>query len=153
MKLHVNQDTSFDPRLFLVDQELDRGVSLMLEAARRMEQIFESCRKDAKLSKSELRVLLAIRYAPGQSVSQLRTSLAMTTPTFARLIGTLDRDNLIERAQAKTDKRRRQLELSQKGLERTEAIAVAMRDHMRLVYRSAGPDAVHGARRVLDAMK
>lgn len=152
MKLHVNSE-SFDPRLFLVDQELDRGVSLLLEASRRIENIVEDCRKQSKLSKSEFRVLLAIRYAPGRSVSDLRESLSMTTPTFARLIGVLDRADLIERAPAKSDKRRRQLALSQKGIDCTEAVATALRDHMRLVYRSAGPDAVLGARRVLDAIK
>lgn len=152
MAPNVNSPRPFDARLFLVDQELDRGVALMLAGARELSVVVEKTRKAAGLSRAEVQILIAIRYQPGVTVSDLRTSLSMTTPTFARLIGALDKRGLIARDRAESDRRKRKLTLSDAGTTLTTPIAIHLRDRLRKAYRRAGPDAVAGANLLLEAL-
>ena len=148
----VNLNRPFDPRLFLVDQELDRGIGLLLAGGAELSRAAESARHKAGLSKPEMQILMAIRYRPGQTVSELRDALNMTVPTFARILGHLDERDLILREKQVTDARRRALHLSEAGTRVTTDIAVTLRDRLRQAYKEAGPDAVEGARRVLEAL-
>jgi hypothetical protein len=107
MSLPVNLNRPFDPRLFLTDQELDRSAGLLISGASVLAKAAESARKKAGLSKPELQILMAARYRPGLTVSEMRGTLGMTVPTFARIIGKLDERGLIERARETGDARRR----------------------------------------------
>jgi DNA-binding MarR family transcriptional regulator len=148
----VNLNRPFDPRLFLMDQELDRGVGLLLAGASELTRAAEAARRKAGLSKPEMQILMTIRYWPGQTVSALRDSLGMTVPTFARILGQLDQRNLIEKEVGSQDARQRKLTLSDAGVTLTTQLTIVLRERLRLAYRSAGPDAVEGNRRVLDAL-
>ncbi|MCA8902611.1 MAG: winged helix-turn-helix transcriptional regulator [Hyphomonas sp.] len=148
----VNLNRPFDPRLFLMDQELDRGVGLLLAGAAELTRAAEKARRKAGLSKPEMQILMAIRYRPGLTVSEMRESLGMTVPTFARILGALDQRSLIEKAKGTGDGRQRTLALSDAGTTLTTSIAIELRERLRIAYRSAGPDAVAGTRRVLDAL-
>lgn len=141
-----------DPRLYLRDEELERGVGLILAGERALSAAAEDARQAAGLSRSEMQALMAIRFQPGLSVSQLRTHLAATVPTMARIVGTLDERGLIERPRAGRDRRRRALVLSQAGSHITAPLASAMRERLKQAYRKAGPDPVSGARRLLEAL-
>ena len=152
MSAQVNTSSSFDPRLFLRDEELDRGVALMLAGERALTQAAESSRKSAALNNTEMRALMAIRAAPGLTVSELRTKLGATVPTLARILGKLDERGLVRRKKSGRDGRKRKLELSLAGEAVCEPIAIAMRDALRIAYRSAGSDQVAGARAVLEAL-
>ena len=149
----VNLNRPFDPRLFLMDQELDRGVGLLLAGSAELMRAAEEARHKAGLSKPELQILMAVRYSPGQTVGELRDALSMTVPTFARIIGELDKRGLSEREREQaSDKRRRTLNLSDAGTTLTTQITIVLRERLRLAYRAAGPDAVEGARKVMDAL-
>ena len=152
MAVPVNLNRPFDPRLFLMDQELDRAAGLLMAGANALAQAGETARKKAGLSKPELQILMAARYRPGQTVSEMRTSLGMTVPTFARLIGQLDARGLIERARETSDARRRKLTLSDAGTTLTTPIAIEVREHLRLAFRASGPDAAAGVRALLEAL-
>ena len=144
---------SADPRLYLRDEELDRGVGLILAGERALAAAAEPARMSAGLSKSEMQALLAIRYQPGLSVGGLRERLAATVPTLARILGHLDERGLIERPRGGQDRRQRQLTLSPAGEALTAPIALAMRELLKQAYREAGPDQVAGARRLLEALR
>lgn len=152
MSQSVNLTRPFDPRLFLTDQELDRSAGLLISGADELMRVAESSRKSIGLSKPELQILMAIRYRPGQSISQLRTHLGMTTPTFARLLGQLDARGLIARQKEGSDGRRRRLSLSDAGTKLTEPMANEVRERLRLAFRASGPEAVSGARTLLEAL-
>ena len=141
-----------DARLFLIDEEFDRGVGLLLAGERAVFAAMETVREGSGLSKSDMQVLLAIRYAPGLSVTGIREQIGQTVPTFARIIGALDRRGLIERTQSRLDGRRRRLVLSDAGRAATDAAADAMRIVLRAAYRAAGPAHVTGARIMLEAL-
>lgn len=106
----------------------------------------------AKIPPLAARTLIAIRFAPGPSVSALRDQLDATVPTFARILGELDRKGLIERRPSRIDARQRTLYLTTEGKRMTDPSAIAMRNTLREAYRRAGASAVAGARAVLEAL-
>ncbi|MEM1105597.1 MAG: MarR family transcriptional regulator [Pseudomonadota bacterium] len=151
-EVNTPSDRAGDLRLYLRDQELDRGASLILSGERVLTAAAEAARQNAGLSRSQLQMLLSIRQHPGQDVSTLRQRLNLTVPTCARLLGELDREDLIARQRGGGDKRRRMLTLSPKGEAVLGPIMDQIRAALRQAYRSAGPEAVEGARTLLEAL-
>lgn len=152
MSAQVNTSANFDPRLFLRDEELDRGVALILAGERALSAAAETGRRTASLNKTELQALMVIRAKPGLSVSELRELLGATTPTMARILGKLDERGLIRRKKSGQDGRKRRLELSLAGAAISDPIAEAMRNVLREAYRHAGGEQVAGVRAVLEAL-
>ena len=141
-----------DRRLFLRDEELDHGVSLILAAQRQLKATANDVRRTAGLTQSELELLLAIRAWPGRTVGELRDTLFMTVPTFARLLGGLDERGLVRKNRGAIDGRQRQLNLSDAADVLLAPIVDVLRDRLRTAYRLAGAENVAGARAMLDAL-
>lgn len=152
MASDVNPSRPFDPRLFLMDQELDRGVALILGGARTLNRTLETVRTQTGLSKAQIQILMLLRYHAGLTVSDARETLAMTVPTFARLAGELDERGLILRERSHPDGRRHTLSLSDAGISLTTPVAIALRERLRLAFRAAGPNSVAGAQLLLEAL-
>ena len=68
------------------------------------------------------------------------------------MLRTLIADGLVESRVGRSDKRERHLHLTEAGRELEQRLSDAQRARMRAAYRQAGPDAVAGFRRVLEAM-
>ncbi|MEM7767528.1 MAG: MarR family winged helix-turn-helix transcriptional regulator [Pseudomonadota bacterium] len=141
-----------DPRLYLRDEELDRGVGLILEGERALLGAVKEALAASDLPAGEWQILLAIFFRPGRDVSALRQRLGMTVPTFARLLGRLDARGLVDKGRSGSDGRRRVLSLTEPGTERVAPVVDTLRSRLREAYRAAGPEAVSGASRVLDAL-
>ena len=141
-----------DSRLFLRDEELDQGVELILAAQRHLRAAADDVRREARLSESELELLLAMRAKPGQTVGALRSHLFMAVPTFARLLGQLDKRNLIHKQRGSSDSRQRQLYLSDAGEAMMSPITEALGSRLRQAYKAAGAENVAGTRATLDAV-
>lgn len=124
----------------------------MLSAERTLMRQAETLASAENMPPLAARALVAIRFQPGQTVSQLRDHQGATTPTMARILGDLDKRGLVERRKSKRDARARVLHLTDAGNAMTEEAATAMRRAMRTAYRDAGSDAVAGARAVLEAL-
>ena len=86
----------FDPRLFLRDEELDYGIALLLAGERALMKAASEIARDFELPSLAARVMITIRFQPGQTVTALRDNLDTTTPTLARILGDLDERGLIE---------------------------------------------------------
>lgn len=142
-----------DPRLFLRDEDLDRGVGLLLAAERVLARASEPARKEAGLSRTDLQAMLAIKYDPGRTVSAVRSQLGATVPTFARTLAQLDGRGLVAKNVDRNDGRQRKLSLSPEGDELVKPIADAMRAALRKAYREAGAERVVGARALLEALQ
>ena len=65
---------------------------------------------------------------------------------------TLIEDGLVESHVGKKDRRERHLYLTDNGKSLEAELSNAQQHRMRAAYRQAGPDAVSGFRRVLEAM-
>lgn len=139
-------------RLFLRDEELDAGAALILGAEKRLVQASQRAMEAAGLNRGAFDVLMGIRAAPGLTVSQMRERLAMTVPTFARILGQLDQQGLIEKRRPDRDARARALVLSADGKACVDPIAADLRKVLRRAYKAAGAEHVAGARAVLEAV-
>ncbi len=142
----------FDPRLFLRDEELDYGIALLLASERILMKQAGDLANAKAMPPLAARILITIRFQPGQSVSALRQQLDATVPTLARIIGDLDQRGLIDRRKSQSDGRQRALYLTHEGKQLTDPATIAMRDALRGAYRRAGANAVAGARAVLEAL-
>lgn len=112
---------------------------------RRLAHAMAAAMTAAGLNRSACDILLSIRADPGLGVAEHRARLGMTVPTFARLLGQLDRRGLIDKRPGGQDARRRQLRLSAAGRALVEPVAAALRDALRPAYRQSGADEVAGA--------
>ena len=143
---------SFDPRLFLRDEELDYGIALVLAGERTLIRQAGELALENGLPALASRTLIALRFEPGLTVSVMRAQMGATVPTFARIIADLGTRGLIERRKSERDGRARTLFLTTDGKRLTDPAAIAMRDALRDAYRKAGATAVAGARSVLEAL-
>ena len=76
----------------------------------------------------------------------------MTKQSLNRVLRTLIENGLVESRVGSTDKRERNLFLTEDGIALERKISDAQRARMRAAYRAAGPEAVAGFRQVLEAM-
>ncbi|HIG23549.1 MarR family transcriptional regulator [Henriciella sp.] len=156
MASEVNQKTGesarVDPRLFLREEELDNGIALLLASERIISDITRKAQRQTGLNASGLRLLMTIRFEPGLTVTELRDKMGATTPTIARLLGELDKKNLVVKTQGGRDARRRRLTLSAEGEQMLRPLVDKLRSALRDAYRDAGANAVSGTRAVLEAL-
>lgn len=141
-----------DGRLFLTDENLDRGTLTLLAAARRIEVHLRQLVDAHGLSSMEFSMLMEITHDPGLDVSDLRARVGGTTPTVARLLARLEKDGWVERPKANTDGRRRALKLSIAGEDLVDKALSSIRKDMTAIYRQAGEPSVTGAMDLLDAV-
>ncbi|MAT35334.1 MAG: hypothetical protein CMK06_09365 [Ponticaulis sp.] len=141
-----------DGRLFLTEENLDRGTMTLLAAARRVEAILRQSIAEEGLTQTEFAMLMEIAYDPGLDVSELRERVSGTVPTVARLLASLDKRGWVSRPKAQTDGRRKSLRLSPEGEALMERILASLRKDMMQVYRRAGEPSVSGALDLLDAV-
>ena len=150
---HIRHNApGFDPRLFLRDEELDYGIALLLAGERALSSTSGELARTYHIPPLAARILLALRFQPGQSVQALRHQMNATPPTLARILHDLDHRGWVERRRSDTDGRQRFLFLRADGERVTDPAAQAMRQRLQAAYRQAGSSAVAGTRAVLEAL-
>ncbi len=143
------KNSPLEGRLYLRDEELDVGVGLILAVQRRLLTAAQSEIEATGLPRRQCDVLIAIQAEPGLTVSQMCVRLGMTVPTFARILGQVDKKGLVEKSRSRRDGRTRLLFLSDAGKAVIDPVMAAMRAVLRASYRESGPDHVKGARAVM----
>ena len=152
VKSNSTQGGALDPRLFLRDEELDRGLRLVQRAQSALDRAIDEVRPGTGLSVAECRLLLALRCEPNLSVTALREEMGSSVPSFARWLAKLDQVGLLKKAPGPSDGRRRLLSLSEAGMTLTESLITKQRDALRRAYRQVGADSVAGGRSMLEAL-
>ena len=82
----------------------------------------------------------------------LLSILGVTKQSLNRVLRTLIGDGLVISKVGELDKRERHLYLTDQGAELEATLSDAQRARMRAAYKDAGPEAVQGFKRVLEAM-
>ena len=141
-----------DGRLFLTEENLDRGTLTLLAAARRVDLVLRQAAPDADLSQTELSILTEIARNPGLDVSELRRRLGGTTPTIARLLAGVEKKGWVSRPKARSDGRRKALQLTSEGQTLIDTMLSDIRKDMTRIYRQAGEPSVSGALELLEAI-
>jgi DNA-binding MarR family transcriptional regulator len=98
------------------------------------------------------RAIHFINRAPGTTVNNLLSILGVTKQSLNRVLRTLISDGLVESRVGTVDKRERHLFLTEAGHALEAELSDAQRARMRAAYKDAGPEAVSGFRKVLEAM-
>ncbi len=138
--------------LFLTDEQLRQGIEAMFFAYRGFTADPDRILADMAYGRAHHRAIHFINRAPGTTVNNLLNILGVTKQSLNRVLRTLITDGLVESRVGKVDKRERHLFLTDDGRALERRLSDAQRVRMRAAFRDAGPDAVAGFRKVLEAM-
>ena len=138
--------------LFLTDDQLRQGIEAMFFAYRGFTADPDRILADYDYGRAHHRALHFINRMPGTTVTNLLAILGVTKQSLNRVLRTLVADGLVESRIGKRDRRERHLSLTERGRALERELSEAQRNRLRAAYRAAGPDAVAGFRKVLEAM-
>ncbi len=138
--------------LFLTDEQLRQGIEAMFFAYRGFTADPDRILSDMSYGRAHHRAIHFINRAPGTTVNNLLAILGVTKQSLNRVLRTLIEDGMVESRVGTVDKRERHLFLTEKGHALEATLSDAQRARMRAAYKDAGPEAVAGFRKVLEAM-
>ena len=141
-----------DSLLFLTDEQLRQGSEAMFFAYRGFTADPDRILADLTYGRAHHRAIHFIGRAPGTTVNNLLNILGVTKQSLNRVLRTLISDGLVESRIGRNDKRERHLHLTADGRALEQQLSAAQRSRLRAAFREAGPEAVAGFRRVLEAM-
>lgn len=139
-------------RLFLTDEQIRQGIEAMYFAYRGLTNEPDRILATMAYGRAHHRAIHFINRAPGTTVTNLLEMLGVTKQSLNRVLRTLIEDGLVESKVGKVDKRERNLFLTEAGIALEARLSDAQRTRMRATYRAAGPEAVAGFRKVMEAM-
>ncbi|WP_204112534.1 MarR family winged helix-turn-helix transcriptional regulator [Shimia biformata] len=138
--------------LYLTDEQLRQGIEAMYFAYRGFTADPDRILATMAYGRAHHRAIHFINRAPGTTVTNLLEILGVTKQSLNRVLRTLIEDGLVESRVGSADRRERNLYLTEAGEALENRLSDAQRTRMRAAYRDAGPEAVSGFRRVLEAM-
>ncbi|SDX24628.1 DNA-binding transcriptional regulator, MarR family [Ruegeria halocynthiae] len=138
--------------LFLTDEQLRQGIEAMFFAYRGFTADPDRILTELAYGRAHHRAIHFINRAPGTTVNNLLAILGVTKQSLNRVLRSLIEDGLVESRVGTVDKRERHLFLTEKGQALEAKLSDAQRARMRTAYKDAGPEAVAGFRKVLEAM-
>ncbi|MDU8911696.1 MarR family winged helix-turn-helix transcriptional regulator [Aestuariicoccus sp. MJ-SS9] len=151
-EVQSTQPRSGESLLFLTDDQLRQGIEAMFFAYRGFTADPDRILQDMGYGRAHHRAIHFINGAPGTTVNNLLSILGVTKQSLNRVLRTLMADGLVESRVGRVDKRERHLFLTEAGEALERKLSDAQRERMRAAYRQAGPEAVAGFKRVLEAM-
>ena len=138
--------------LFLTDEQLRKGIEAMFFAYRGFTADPDRILEDYGYGRAHHRAIHFINRSPGTTVTNLLSILGVTKQSLNRVLRRLIEDGLVEARVGASDRRERNLHLTEKGQALERALSDAQSDRMRRAFRAAGPEAVAGFRAVLEEM-
>lgn len=138
--------------LFLTDDNLLQGIELMFFAYKGFTSDPDRILQNYTYGRAHHRAVHFINRKRGITVNNLLDILGVTKQSLNRVLRQLVDDGLVESRVGTTDRRQRNLYLTQKGKDLEQELSDAQRVRMRAAFRDAGPDAVRGFRAVLENM-
>ncbi len=138
--------------LFLTDEQLQQGIEAMFFAYQGFTADPDRILATMAYGRAHHRAVHFIARKPGTTVTNLLSILSVTKQSLNRVLRTLVEDGLVESRVGTSDKRERNLHLTEAGQSLERQLSDAQRVRLRAAYRAAGPEAVSGFRQVLEAM-
>ncbi len=138
--------------LFLTDEQLQQGIEAMFFAYQGFTADPDRILTTMAYGRAHHRAVHFIARKPGTTVTNLLNILGVTKQSLNRVLRTLVDDGLVESRVGASDKRERNLHLTDAGQSLERQLSDAQRVRLRAAYRAAGPEAVMGFRHVLEAM-
>lgn len=139
------------PRLYLREDELDLGVSLIFKAGDFLKAATEELRQHHQISWAEARCLCELLGHP-MPVLKLASELGLSKQTMLKTLDALQARALLTRSDDSRDGRRKIVNLTPEGTGVATELALAMRMRLAQAYRLAGSEAVAGCDKVLSTL-
>ncbi|OIQ33277.1 MAG: MarR family transcriptional regulator [Alphaproteobacteria bacterium MedPE-SWcel] len=138
--------------LFLTDEQLRQGIEAMFFAYQGFTADPDRILAELAYGRAHHRAMHFINRAPGTTVNNLLSILGVTKQSLNRVLRALVEDGLVDSRVGTLDKRERNLYLTDRGRDLEQRLSDAQRIRMRAAYKQAGPEAVQGFKKVLEAM-
>jgi len=138
--------------LFLTDDQIRQGIETLFFAYRDFTGHPDKILANYDYGRAHHRVIHFVNRKPGLTVNELLDILGVTKQSLNRVLRQLVNDGLIDSRIGKSDRRQRNLFLTEPGTILEKELSDVQRKRMRRAYSAAGPDAVQGFRAVLEAM-
>ncbi|MEV8468711.1 MarR family transcriptional regulator [Fluviibacterium sp. DFM31] len=138
--------------LYLTDEQLRKGIEAMFFAYRGFTSDPDRILEKYGYGRAHHRALHFVNRSPGTTVNNLLGILGVTKQSLNRVLRSLVDDGLVESRVGQRDKRERHLYLTPSGTSLERKLADAQQARVRAAFRDAGPEAVAGFRKVLEAM-
>jgi DNA-binding MarR family transcriptional regulator len=135
--------------LFLREEELRQGIELLFFAYRDFTAEPDEMLAEYAFGRAHHRVIYFVGRHPGLSVSELLGILKITKQSLSRVLSQLVEQGFIVQRAGAADRRRRLLELTERGVELERRLSENQRQRIARAYREAGAAAVEGFRRVM----
>ena len=135
--------------LFLREEELRQGMELLFFAYRDFTAEPDQILARFNFGRAHHRAIYFVGRHPSIAVSELLAILGITKQSLSRVLGQLVREGFIMQRTDRQDRRRRLLELTEKGRDLERQLSENQRRRMARAYRAAGAESVEGFRRVL----
>ena len=141
-----------DSLLFLTDEQLRQGIEAMFFAYRGFTADPDRILMTKAYGRAHHRAIHFIARSPGTTVNNLLRTLGVTKQSLNRVLRQLIDEGLVLSSVGMTDRRERNLHLSEAGEALERELSQLQRDRVRRAYGAAGPEAVAGFRMVLENM-
>ena len=138
--------------LFLRDEELRQGMGLVFYAYRDFTAEPDAILAEYGFGRAHHRVIYFVGRNPGITVSELLDILQITKQSLSRVLSHLVHEEFILQRPGTQDRRKRLLDLTEKGSILEKRLSKNQRDRIARAYRDAGADAVEGYRKVILGM-
>jgi len=135
--------------LFLREEELRQAMELLFFAYRDFTAGPDRILEAYKFGRAHHRVIYFVGRHPQMTVSELLQILGITKQSLSRVLGQLVREGFIVQQPGPQDRRKRLLELTDKGRALEQELIENQRARIARAYRIAGAEAVEGFRQVL----
>ena len=149
---YATNPTRSEQLLFLTDDQLRQGIELMFFAYRGFTADPDRILEQRSYGRAHHRAIHFINRRPGLTVNELLDFLGVTKQSLNRVLRQLVDDGLVESRVGVADRRHRNLHLTAAGRALEQELSAAQRRRMRAAFSTAGPEAVHGFRKVLEQM-
>jgi DNA-binding MarR family transcriptional regulator len=149
---YSTNSTRSEHLLFLTDDQLRQGIELMFFAYRGFTADPDRILEQRGYGRAHHRAIHFINRRPGLTVNELLDLLGVTKQSLNRVLRQLVGDGLVQSRVGLADRRHRNLTLTEAGRALEQELSAAQRRRMRAAFSNAGPEAVAGFRKVLEAM-
>ena len=142
VKAHANSS-------FLREEDLRQAIELLYYAYRDFTAEPDAMLGRYGFGRAHHRVIYFVGRHPQMSVSELLAILRITKQSLSRVLSQLVQQGFIRQSPGSRDRRRRLLELTEKGIELERQLSENQRQRIARAYRDAGAQAVEGFRKVM----
>jgi DNA-binding MarR family transcriptional regulator len=135
--------------LFLREEELRQAIEMLFFAYRDFTSEPDAILARLDLGRAHHRVIYFVGRNPGITVTELLGILKITKQSLSRVLGQVVAEAYVVQTTDTKDRRKRLLQLTEKGVELERVLTSNQRKRIARAYRDAGAEAVQGFRRVL----